>query len=299
MPTAEHETPIALAKEDPGMVAWLLANVFGIKVPNYHHARTYPTEVQVIRPRTHHADGVTLLCNADDKPLLALVFEVQRKRDLGKLRTWKLYVAHLETELDVDVALLIFGPNPATARWYKGRLDSKGSSLILRPFIFTPQDVPLVFDAEEARSNPALAAFSMICHGRQAAVDGMFPILAEALQSVSPDRAILYYDIVLAGLPVSARLRWEAFMTSVADKYHSEVFREIAARNFAEGEAQGEAKGEAKGEAQAVLTVLDARGISTPAHVRETILGCTDLVKLETWLRRAVTAATAEEVVSG
>ena len=77
------------------------------------------------------------------------------------------------------------------------------------------------------------------------------------------------------------------------DKYHSEVFREIAARNFAEGEAQGEAKGEA----HAVLTVLEARGIPASAEIRERILACTDLAKLESWLRRAVTAASADEVV--
>src|ERR671917_152656 len=96
-----------------------------------------------------------------------------------------------------------------------------------------------------------------------------------ALANVNP-------GAVLAGLPVPARLRWEAYMTSVADKYHSEVFREIAERNFAEGEA--------KGEAQAVLTVLEARGIPVPAEVREEILACTDLGRLDMWLRRAATA---------
>jgi hypothetical protein len=40
MPSAEHESPIALAKLDPGVLTWLLANVFGVKVPDYHHART-------------------------------------------------------------------------------------------------------------------------------------------------------------------------------------------------------------------------------------------------------------------
>lgn len=44
-------------------------------------------------------------------------------------------------------------------------------------------------------------------------------------------------------------------------KYHSEVFREVAARNFAEGEARGEA--------QAVLTALEARRIPAPVDVRE------------------------------
>jgi hypothetical protein len=47
-----------------------------------------------------------------------------------------------------------------------------------------------------------------------------------------------------------------------------------------------------------VLTVLDARGVHVPEGIREQILACTDLTRLGTWLRRAVTASTAEEVTS-
>jgi hypothetical protein len=52
MPSAEHESPVALTKLDPGLMAWLLANVFDVKVPDYHHARTQATDVQVLVPRT-------------------------------------------------------------------------------------------------------------------------------------------------------------------------------------------------------------------------------------------------------
>ena len=103
-------------------------------------------------------------------------------------------------------------------------------SLTLRPLIFTPNDVPLVVDVDLARANPALAVLSAICHGGDAEVEATFPALAEALRSLGPKRAILYYDVVLAGLPVAARARWEAFMTTtVGHEYHSELFRELAA----------------------------------------------------------------------
>jgi hypothetical protein len=41
MPSAEHESPVALAKLDPDLVAWLLASLFEVKVPDYHHARAH------------------------------------------------------------------------------------------------------------------------------------------------------------------------------------------------------------------------------------------------------------------
>src|ERR1700712_3244561 len=102
MPSAEHESPVALARMDPGLVAWLLSNLFDVKVPDYDHARPHATDVRVLVPRTYPSDSMVLFCDAADRPLLAAVFEVQRGWDLAKRRTWKLYVIQLEAELDVD-----------------------------------------------------------------------------------------------------------------------------------------------------------------------------------------------------
>src|SRR5258706_12856812 len=81
MPSGEHESPIALARLDPDLVTWLLAHLFDVKVPDYHHARTQPTDVRVLVPRTYHADSMVLFCHLADRPLLAAVIEIQRKRD--------------------------------------------------------------------------------------------------------------------------------------------------------------------------------------------------------------------------
>jgi hypothetical protein len=72
---------------------------------------------------------------------------------------------------------------------------------------------------------------------------------------------------------------------ATGSEYRSELLREADAR------------GRALGEGQAVLTVLDARGVPVSEAIREQILACTDLTQLDTWLRRAVTAATDDEVI--
>jgi hypothetical protein len=291
MPSGEHESPIALAKLDPGVATWLLTHLFGVEVPDYDHARAQPTDVRTVVPRTYHADCMLLFCDAADKPVLAVALEVQRGWDRAKRWTWKLYVAQLEAELMVPAALVVYCPNPALAQWYRSWFEGegKGPSLFLRLLIFTPQDMPLVVDEELARGNPALAVFAAICHGGDADIDKAFPALAEALRSVDPQKAILYYDIVLAGLPQAPRARWEEFVnTTVGYEFRSELFHQ--------GVAEGEARGEARGEGRAVLTVLEARGMPVSDAVREQILGCTDLAQLDTWLRRVATAATAEEV---
>jgi hypothetical protein len=286
MPSGEHETPIALAKLDPGLLTWLLEHLFEVKVPDYHHARARSTDVRVVVPRTYHADGMLLYCDAADRPVLAVVLEVQRGWDDSKRWTWKLYVAQLEAELHVNVALVVYCPDPLLAQKYRDMFELEGLSLPLRPFIVTPNEVPLVIDVELARANPALAVFSAICHRGDADVDAAFPALVEALRVLGPKKAILYYDIVLAGLSPEPRARWEAYMsTTTGSQYHSELLREV------------DAQGEARGEARAVLTVLDARGVAVPEAIREQILACTDVTQLDTWLRRATTAIIADDVI--
>jgi predicted transposase YdaD len=72
---------------------------------------------------------------------------------------------------------------------------------------------------------------------------------------------------------------------------------DFAKRFLAQGRVEGRLEGEAKGRARAVLTVLAARGLAVPAKARTRILKCTDVAKLDTWLTRAATAASAAEVM--
>ena len=245
-------------------------------------------------PRTYHADGMVLFCDSADRPLMGAVLEVQRRWDVTKLRTWKLYVAQLEAELDVVTALVVFCPDPAIARRYRKLFEDDESSLTLLPLIFTPDDLPLVHDVDLARANPSLAVFSAICHAEHAEVEAAFPALMEALRAADPKQALLYYDVVLAGLPPATRTRWEAFMTTAAGyEFQSELLRNLSDQYKAEHQARGEALGEA----QAVLTVLEERGVPVSDDIRDQIMACADTKQLATWLRRAVTAATVDDVV--
>ncbi|HEU4412802.1 MAG TPA: HEPN domain-containing protein [Polyangiaceae bacterium] len=76
-----------------------------------------------------------------------------------------------------------------------------------------------------------------------------------------------------------------------------EGLREGEARGRAEGLRQGEARGEAKGKAAALLTVLAARGLAVDDATRGRIEACADPARLDRWLARALTAASAREAV--
>ncbi len=55
-------------------------------------------------------------------------------------------------------------------------------------------------------------------------------------------------------------------------------------------------EGAAAAKAESVLTVLEARAITVPESARARITRCTDLDQLETWVRKAVTVTSTEEL---
>jgi hypothetical protein len=61
--------------------------------------------------------------------------------------------------------------------------------------------------------------------------------------------------------------------------------------------AQGRAEGRAEEAANAVLTVLQTRGLAVPDAARERILSQKDPERLERWLKRAVVAASISAVL--
>jgi predicted transposase/invertase (TIGR01784 family) len=73
------------------------------------------------------------------------------------------------------------------------------------------------------------------------------------------------------------------------------------AEGFAEGRAEGRAEGETpgvvKGKVAAILAVLAARGLVVSVEARARIEACAEVPTLDRWIARAVTAASAEEVL--
>ncbi|NPC85899.1 hypothetical protein HPC49_47905, partial [Pyxidicoccus fallax] len=59
---------------------------------------------------------------------------------------------------------------------------------------------------------------------------------------------------------------------------------------------EGLQEGLQEGEKRALLEVLDARGLEVDAEARQRILECTRPAQLKSWLRRAVTAKSVQEL---
>lgn len=62
-------------------------------------------------------------------------------------------------------------------------------------------------------------------------------------------------------------------------------------------EAEAEARAEARVKADAILQILDARGMHADPVQRQTLRDCSDLARLDQWLRRAAVAITVDDVL--
>jgi hypothetical protein len=94
---------------------------------------------------------------------------------------------------------------------------------------------------------------------------------------------------LVAPLPVAALLD--------AAVVHRAVIEALMAQGNPEIQ-QLKAEGEARGEAKAILKILETRGIEVSPAQRQEILGCHDLGRLDHWLRRALVASAAEEILA-
>ena len=94
---------------------------------------------------------------------------------------------------------------------------------------------------------------------------------------------------------LSAHRRWmsQGRLTGMVEELEAKA-------QLAEAKAeQAAAKAEQATLREAVLAVLDARGIACPDHARERLMSCDDPSVLRRWLSRATSAGSAAEAFEG
>jgi hypothetical protein len=291
VPSHKHETLVELFRSQPTFALELLTRLLGVRMPEFDTVRLASGELNDIAPTEYRADAVVTL-ERDGVPVLGIVIEVQLRPDRQKRRSWPVYVVNAYARHDCPVVLLVFSPDQVVADWCATRIEVGGPGMALAPLVIGPRRIPAVTDRDTALRSPHLAILSAMAHGGDPDPEPVFGALVAALDTIDQDHADLYNDLVLASLPAVARKRLEEFMTTTGYRYESE----FALRYFNKGKAEGEAEGQARGEAQAVLAILEARGVAVPDEDRARIATCTDLAQLDAWVRRAATAEKIQDL---
>lgn len=127
---------------------------------------------------------------------------------------------------------------------------------------------------------------------------------ASPIEDVKEDTMIEQAKGVLERLSedpkVRDMVRWRESQIAF-DRWQRRLEREEAqaegwAEGRAEGEAEGEARGEARGKRDALLRLLNRRGIEVTEVQLTQIQSCTELSLLDQWFDQALTATVAEDL---
>jgi hypothetical protein len=213
--------------------------------------------------------------------------EVQLAADPQKRLSWPAYVTVARAVHGCPAALLVVAPDPGVAGWCAEPIVTGVPGFVLRPPVLRRTAVPVVTDREEAVRRPELGVLSAMAHGETAQGETIAAAVLPAIQGLDDDRVRFYYDLVYNSLNEAARRTLEAMMKGY--EYQSDFAKKYV--------AQGRAEGRTEEAANAVLSVLQARGLVVPDAARERILAQKDTERLERWLKKAVVAPSVAAVL--
>ncbi len=291
VPSHLHETLVEMFRHRPALAAEVLAGVLGMELPVFAQVSVEAGDCVDLSPTEYRADAVVVLTGADG-PVLAVVVEVQLSRDRDKQWSWPVYVTTLRARLRCPTVLLVVCVDAAVAAWAGVPIELGVGGGQICPTVLGPEAIPVLTDADDAGRAPELAVLAAMAHGADPRRREVLTVLVDALASVEVEHAVLYAELVFSALPEAARRHLEALMSTHTHAYRSEYAQTF----FDQGEAAGEAVGEARGRSRAVLAVLDARGIAVPDEARARVCACRDLDQLDSWVRRAATADSVDEL---
>ncbi|MDA0567049.1 hypothetical protein LG943_22415 [Streptomonospora sp. S1-112] len=279
MPTNEHEAPIEFVRNRPELAVRLLQDVLGVSVPEHDATELASENCTDLQPKEYRADVVVSL-KRNETPVLAIVVEVQLRRDATKHFSWPVYLTTVRARLRCPTVLLVLCPTDATtASWAARPVDLGHPGLTLTPIVLRPDQTPVIVDKDAAIAAPELAVLSAAAHGGEN--EKTLLACAHALRELTDEGLFaLYYGFVVNALTGSASHAWEALVNSPSYTFKSEFANKFLAQ----------------GKAESLFSVLDARGLEVSDTVRERITTCHDPDQLDVWVRRAATVDSAEDL---
>jgi hypothetical protein len=286
----EHQFRVALIKEHPELAAMLLA----VPLPRYSKVELADATFPQHMPTEYHADALVLLEDAESRPLLSILVEVQTRADPEKHGTWPFYLASVFKDRRCPVVLLVLAADEKTAEWAAQSIElGPGGSRIV-PQVVGPRQVPRIESLEDARRSPWLAVLSAVTYAPEP--DSIQVVWAgiEALRSgaFSAQSVRFFHDFIYSKMEESAFKALEKLMEIKGYEYQSEFAR----RHFAEGKAEGKGEGAALGVAKALGLLLKQRNLVVSTEQAQRIEDCRDQEQLLTWFNRALIAQSAADV---
>jgi hypothetical protein len=230
------------------------------------------------------------------QPMLSIIVEAQLwgEKDL-RWRLWPYagFVSH-DSRCATDVVVLCATQKLAQEMARPVMLGSRGSMIV--PKAVGPAEVPVIASSQEALADPGRLVLSAWYHTRRSSArrEAMVSLLVEAiatLDEIDPERARRYYWLALDILPAQTARRLKEMTETDLVLYAMKKY-------YPEDWEAATGEGRMEGRAQDIVTILEARDVEVPDDLRKRILDCRSIKQLNQWLKRALTASSAGEVVA-
>jgi hypothetical protein len=225
----------------------------------------------------------------DDDPILAIVVEVQLEKE-NDLR-WRLcpyvgFTSH-DARCATDIVVLCGNRRLAKKLARPMLMGARGSNIT--PLPIGPDQVPVIDNLEDAMADPGMLMLSGWHHAEDSdemreLLVGLVVQVLRWLEPVDKEKAQQCHRLAMAILPTTSMRRFKEMTATALQEF-------LANEAYPEWTCEGRA--------QDILDILETREIVVPDDIRAEFLGCQDPKRLTTWLKRAVTAATARDVIVG
>ncbi|MBX3186959.1 MAG: hypothetical protein KF819_08090 [Labilithrix sp.] len=279
-----------MIRETPGVVLALL-RAAGADVPAHIEAAGASGAFSVALD-DFSADDVVVLRDRQGAIERVVVVEVQRSRSEDKLFTLPIYQAIARRRHRAPCEVLVVALDEGFASSLRRPIPLGGGSV----FVATVVGVAELRAAPEriGRVSAEVAFLRALVLGREDA--SVVLEAARTFDALPPERAMLYFDLIVEALPDALRRDVERdLMQQQGYQPKSEFLRSFMEKRHAEGREEGREEGRARLRA-VVRSVLVSRGVTMTAADVERLDACTDLDVLTTWVERAISATTAADV---
>lgn len=155
---SSHEALHRIFQKDPGLLTHALQRVLGVPFPEPREIAAMNVDLTEIEPVERRVD--TLLRAETDTGTYLLVVESQGRPDERKRGSWPYYLSYLYEKYRCDPVLIVTTQSRTTAKWASQPIQigfPGWESLIVRPLVLGPDDVPVIADAREAERDVPLA----------------------------------------------------------------------------------------------------------------------------------------------
>jgi hypothetical protein len=250
-----HRCLVELVRTFPAVVEDLLEHALGEQAPpRASRVKADSEELSILQSQKLNADNVVVFEDAQGRPLLGVVLEVQQKPEDERLFRWPLYSYQMRDRLnprhdplnECPVKLMVFAVDEKTASWAGKPIAARGGKISFTPDVIGPRNLPEITDIEAARHHPAMAALCAAAHPQslQAARTALAAI--EALPAHNRD---ILFEVLVNPVRNIEDLRQ---MSAAFDEFTSDFARRFLEEGMAKGFEQGIEKGIERGIEQGI-----------------------------------------------